>query len=484
MNLSKLLSELKETNKIVISDSQNSLTGKQFAEKVDNLSKKLLAMDIKDKKCCLLRLTNSIDSICILFAALTNRAMVFIANPHDPIEKLCKSMHQFSIYALLADKATTITVQKRLSEFTFVKNQAIEGVDFYSVLVKENSYPISFYDIRMSEADIAIFSSGSTGEPKAILHRMESLLLNAAMHVEAIDLRSSDVIGITLPLYYSYGLVANLLSGLVVKADINLNKQIGAIDIDWLMAHKISVLSVTPYLAKRLNKHPSKLRIITVGGDILYSKQALQLLADFPDSSIYSTYGLTEAGPRVATHLINLDDIEKNNMLPLGMPLKNVSLTLMNNSLNDSDFGELVVNTPTHMLGYFYGQDKGFFPKEGKNRNIETGDLYEKISGNLFFRGRKKKIIVQGGEKLFPSMIESIINDIEGVIDVMVDSVPHLENGDVAKAYIVTNKDITINSIRKELLKNISRSMIPEQLEFVESIPRSVTGKILSKSLT
>lgn len=472
MNLNDLLSDLSHRNDIVIADHHHTLTGKAFVQKVKNLSVTLDELGIRDKKTCLLRMTNSIDAVLLLFAAILNQAVVLIANPHEPIAKICDTIEKFSIFALLTDRATSVMVEKKLPFNYKLQCCAIKHNEFFASLIPANNSRLTDFDYRMGDADLAIFSSGSTGEPKAILHKITNLLQNAQMHIESIGLSELDNMGITLPLYYSYGLVANLFSGLIARSKIFINFQIGSIDSSWIKQNNISALSITPFIAKRLTQDFPSLRKITVGGDILYSKEARKLLNNYPNSAIYSTYGLTEAGPRVSTFKIERSVLNKNFIVPLGNALNKVTISLENNARR----GELRVNTPTHMLGYFLGKENGFTPQE--STLIKTGDLYEQKHGELYFVGREKKIIFQGGEKLFPLVVENAIHTIDGVSDVLVSSARDKEKGEIAKAFIVANSNITLAEVRKKLKQRLASSLIPYQLEFVDSIPRSLTGKI------
>lgn len=472
MNINQLLLELTEIDKIIISDNHRSMTGRVFVEQVHKLSEQLDEMGIKDKRICLLRMTNNIDAVLTLFAAMANQAVVFVANHHDPIGKICDTLDKFSVFALLTDRATSVTVQKKVSEKTPFQSHTINGTELLASIISSNDNPITDIDPRMGDADIAIFSSGSTGEPKAILHKIETLLLNAQLHIQAIELAENDKIGITLPLYYSYGLVANLFSGLIAKSEIFLNAQIGSIDATWIKQNDISVLSITPFIARKLNQHYPCLKKITIGGDVLYSKEAEKLINLYPDSSVYSTYGLTEAGPRVCTHKIKSAMLHRSFIVPLGQPLNGVTISIENNATH----GELVVNTPTHMIGYFSGKETVFIAQQ--NTVIRTGDLYEKRQSDFYFIGREKKIIFQGGEKIFPLMVESIIQDIDGVADVVVLSSQDSEKGEIARAFIVASNGVTLQDVRKKLKQKLSRSLIPDQLEFVDNIPRSLTGKM------
>ncbi|MCB1935907.1 MAG: acyl--CoA ligase [Nitrosomonas sp.] len=476
MNINQLLQTLGNTNKTIISDNHSTLTGKALADRVQEIAIRLNALGIKDKRICLLRMTNTVDAVVILLAALLNRAVVFIANPHDPVGKICATLDQFPVFALLTDRATSITVQKKTAGHFFSQVQAVDDAHFYVTLLDGRNKPISYYDHCMAEADIAIFSSGSTGEPKAILHQLDHVLLNAQLHAESIGLQGNDKIGITLPLYYSYGLVANLFSGLLIQCEINFGYQVGSIDAEWIDHNAISVLSITPFIAKKIDQpHPS-LRVLTIGGDILHCKQAQRLLDLYPDCEIYSTYGLTEAGPRVSTCRIDASVLQNSFILPLGKPLTGVTLLIE----NDEKQGELWIHTPTHMLGYYLGVNDGFLPQYPDGALIRTGDLYEERRGHFYFIGRKKKIIFQGGEKIFPLMVETVLHHLEGVFDVMVASISDEEKGQVAKAFIVADESLTLHDVRKHLKQQLCGSLIPERLEFVSAIPRSQTGKILA----
>jgi long-chain acyl-CoA synthetase len=471
MNLNDLLLDLSNRDEIIITDNHRALSGKTFVQNIKNLSVALDELGIKNKRTCLLRMTNSIDSVLLLFAAIVNQAVVLIANPHDPIAKVCDTLEEFSVFALLTDRATSVTVEKNIQDNIVLQRCAIKHNEFFASLFPVNNFPITEFDYRMHDADIAIFSSGSTGEPKAILHNIKNLLQNAHLHIESIRLSEQDNIGITLPLFYSYGLVANLFSGLIARSKIFLNFQIGSIDASWIKQNNISVLSITPFIAKRLSRNFPSLKKITIGGDILYSNEARKLLNNYPNCAIYSTYGLTEAGPRVSTFKIESAFLNRSFIVPLGNALNKVTISLENDAMR----GELWVNTPTHMLGYFSGREYGFTPQE--NTLIKTGDLYEKKYGELYFIGREKKIIFQGGEKLFPLVVENAIHNIAGVSDVVVSSSQDKEKGEIAKAYIVANNDLTLQEIRKKLKQRLARSLIPDQLEFVDYIPRSMTGK-------
>ena len=280
MNLTDLLADLSKVDKMIIADNHRALTGRKFVQNIKDLSASLDEIGIRNKRMCLLRMTNSIDSVLLLLAAIVNQAVVLIANPHEPVAKIRDTLEKFSVFALLTDRATAFTVEKKISGNLILQRCNIKHINFFASLIPDNDCPITVADHRMHDDDLAIFSSGSTGEPKAILHSINNLLENAKLHIESINLSEQDNIGIILPLYYSYGLVANLLSGLITRSKIFLNAQIGSIDASWIKKNNISVLSITPFIAKKLTHNLTGLKKITIGGDILYSNEAVKLISN------------------------------------------------------------------------------------------------------------------------------------------------------------------------------------------------------------
>ena len=477
MKFTNLISNLEQSRKVILSDQHQSLRGYEVASKVFHTAEELNKYGFGHGKIVIHRMSNSVDCIITFLALIMSDCSVFVSNPYDPIQKFYENIERFLPYALIADYPSSSAIEKRTESRSDVSRCDFNSVSLSANIFSYNKESLASYNSEMKDANVAIFSSGSTGEPKAILHNIESLIKNASMHIEAVGLQEEDTMGITLPLYYSYGLVANLLGSLIAKAKISLHYQTGVADCDWIVKEKITFIGLTPYFAGTLNQPLPGLRVMTLGGDVLHKNRALKLMQDFPDCQFFSTYGLTEAGPRVATWKFEKKVLESREIVPLGKPLRNVKMFLKDEAGNDASYGELVLETPTRFLGYYYGYKKGFDISELNPKEIHTDDLFETYKGNLYFVGRKKQIIIQGGEKLFPVVIESAIQKIDGVIEAKVGSVSDKEKGQVAKAYIVADETVSLASINRVLLKQFTRSLVPAQLEFVDSISRTLTGK-------
>ncbi len=482
MNIESLLQEVERRHHIIISDTAEDLTGIQFYKRVyDRFSfyKKYLP---DNGYPVLLRMTNDIEAIVSMFALLLNKQVVFIANPHDPVSNLETIIKRFSIFSVIADKATCLAINKRLplnkEDIFKCDNSSIRKTgNTWLRTIRQQQTKLSHIDHRMTNSNIAIFSSGTTGKPKAILNNFNKLILNAKMHADSIGIKSTDVVGVKLPVYYSYGLVANFLGAMVSGAKIVIYSHTGEINTEWLRKEKVSVLSLTPFFASQLKENIPSLRILTLGGDRLYSAQAKQLINILPNCQLMATYGLTEAGPRVSTCLIDKNNLDQDE-IPLGTPLSNVIVKLEKTNELKSNMGELIIKSPTSMEGYYLGEKDGFLPFNSNTDWVVTGDLFEVKNHKYYFLNRKKHIIIQGGEKIYPAVIEAEIKKIHGVTNVRVHGVKDDNQEEIAKALIVAEKNISLEQVKRKLLGSTSRSRIPKQFEFVDYIPRNKIGKI------
>uniref|UniRef100_UPI0013DEB517 long-chain fatty acid--CoA ligase n=1 Tax=Pseudomonas viridiflava TaxID=33069 RepID=UPI0013DEB517 len=102
---------------------------------------------------------------------------------------------------------------------------------------------------------------------------------------------------------------------------------------------------------------------------------------------------------------------------------------------------------------------------------IRTGDLFKVVNGGLLFAGRSGRLIVRGGENIYPSVIESAILKYLDIDDVWVTSEPDEKLGRVAKAYVVGDKKLDINYMSRRLRRFLPSSYIPAIWKYAEKLP-------------
>ncbi|MBR8343527.1 class I adenylate-forming enzyme family protein [Burkholderia ambifaria] len=319
---------------------------------------------------------------------------------------------------------------------------------------------------------VGILSSGSTGMPKVIVHPFSNLLRNASMHSNAIDIVADDTVLLNLPLNYSYGLVAGLLATLLAEATgilvdqqrVNLRGALKGFHVTTCMSTPAHVLANFP------DNLLGRLRRLTVGGDVLRASLALQLIDVVKNGKVFATYGLTEAGPRVATQMLETACISRYQAVPLGAPLEGVKLSLCANEADDAG-RELLVDTPTVMHGYL-GDEEGTSAVLCKpGGKLRTGDMFYQRDDLLFFAGRRKRIIVRGGENIYPALVEGVLMRFPDIEDAWVTAETHDDLGQVPVAYLIAQRAIDVGSLARELRRYLPTSHIPMRWEQVHAFP-------------
>lgn len=320
---------------------------------------------------------------------------------------------------------------------------------------------------------IGILSSGSTGKPKVIIHTLDRVLHNATLHATSIGLRAEDTVALTLPLNFSAGLVAGLLSTLITGASgifidaqkINPRRLLPQLHVSVCMATPATIMSV--YDTTTLDRA----RVVTVGGDTINYRLACELIEYCGRATeVYSTYGMTEAGPRISSSTVTREILEHYNAIPLGKPLEGVQLDIRTTD-TVAGSGELLVSTPTAMYGYLNPSLESSTTQDKPFGTIRTGDIFKVLSDGLVFVGRSGRLIVRGGENIYPAVIESAILKHLDIDDVWVTAEPDELLGHVPKAYIIGNRKIESSYMAKKLRQVLPSSYIPAIWEYAEKLP-------------
>jgi long-chain acyl-CoA synthetase len=187
------------------------------------------------------------------------------------------------------------------------------------------------------------------------------------------------------------------------------------------------------------------------------------VLARNPGLELYLTYGLTEAGPRVATLAAHL--APSGRYASVGLPLPGVAVHLRKENPSD-EVGELVVETDTGVLRPIGGRSVPATSADGTRKVISTGDLFAMDEdGYLFFRGRGPSYVMIRGEKVCMKSVCEVAESIGGVARAEAWTF-RTATGDLALALDVYCKarSVTENEIRRQLGQVLLRSELPTQL--------------------
>lgn len=344
----------------------------------------------------LLALPNGKALLAMFFAVLRAGLVPVPVPPAAGTSRLLGTARACGAAAILATRAGG------LGESPVVR---IGGVELARLSGVPRAYP---------EGSVIITTSGTSGIATGCVHDMGRLLRNAARHAAAVGQGPDDAVLVTLPMYFSYALVAQCLAALVTGARLIVSGPpfTPRHYVETLTRHQITLSSLTPVLVRRLLAEsavlPPVLRTLTVGGDRTPAGLVTPILAAVPGGELYLTYGLTEAGPRVSTLAAHAEPATRHGSA--GLPLPGVRTALRPSGLGD-DSHELLVHTDTAL--------RGRVPTGTPllaDGSIATGDLFTvDDDGYHWYRGRISDSVTVNGEKVWLPSVRSVAAGLDGV---------------------------------------------------------------------
>lgn len=353
--------------------------------------------------------------------------------------------------------------------------------------------------VQRIDQDLAaiIYTSGTTGLPKGVMLTHLNMV-SAWSSVQAyLGLRQDDVIGLALPLVYSYGLY-NLLMGLGLGATVVIERH-AAFPVrlaQTLEKERVTVLPGVPTLyasllgLSGLERFDCRaLRILTNAAAALPEAHVQRLRAAWPHAQLYLMYGLTEC--KRASYLPPEWVDSRPNSVGRGIP--NQEHWLVDDEgrrLPNGSTGELVVRGSHVMQGYWERPEENAQRlREGPvpgQRVLHTGDLFRSDpEGYLTFVGRRDDIIKTRGEKVAPREVENAIYLLRGVTGCAVIGVADDKLGQAVKAYVTLaeGSELTEREIIRHCLARLESHMVPQAVDIVDALPRTESGKIRHASL-
>jgi amino acid adenylation domain-containing protein len=343
-----------------------------------------------------------------------------------------------------------------------------------------------------------IYTSGTTGNPKGVMlthHNIFSASTSITTYLENVE---DDIVLSVLPLSFDYGLYQAIMSAqfggtLVLEKSFTYPYAI----IELLKREKATGFPIVPTMSAILLQmtelEPESfdhVRYLSNTAAALPEKHIRGLQAIFRNADVYSMYGLTEC--KRVSYLPPKDIDRKPTSVGKGMPNEQVYLVDENNSVirEPGVVGELVVRGSNVMKGYWeLPEETSKMLKPGINpweQVLYTGDLFRQDDeGYLYFVSRKDDIIKSRGEKVSPKEVEAVLYDFDDVVEAAVVGVADPVLGEAIKAYVVLKQDSakTDKEILAHCRRNLEDFMVPQQVQLVESLPKTSSGKITKKDL-
>ena len=333
-----------------------------------------------------------------------------------------------------------------------------------------------------------ILTSGTTGTPKGASRSQPRSLDPAAALLAMIPLKARERTMIAAPMFHSWGYVHFTL-GMSLSSTLVLNRKFDPEDTLSLTAqHEATALIVVPVMMQRILELPdevlerydlSAVRVVAVSGSALPGALSDKWMNVFGEN-VYNLYGSTE----VAWASIATPADLRAAPGTAGRPPHGTIVRIYDDNgqaAPQGATGRIFVGNEMQFEGYTGGGNKDAI--DGLLSSGDVGHFDE--AGRLFVDGRDDDMIVSGGENVFPTEVEDLLAGLDDVVEVAVFGVEDEKFGQRLKAVVVKKDGSSLSEadVKKHVKANLAAYKAPRDVEFVDELPRTSTGKVLKREL-
>ncbi|OBK51645.1 long-chain-fatty-acid--CoA ligase [Mycobacterium sp. 1081908.1] len=380
---------------------------------------------------------------------------------------------------------------------------AVEAAGVDRIVVIDDEYesllatapPAEAAEVDDGDTALVIYSSGTTGRPKGVLLSQRALANHAANLAPAFPFAAGDANLVAMPLFHVGG-IGYALFGIAAGVPTIITREPDAAAlIGAVRAGATHAFFVPPVIARFLDAGEAASATIAGLRYIVYGAAPMPLpllhraLETWPKTNFVQVYGQTElcgavtalgdddhrdtdrphlqlsAGKAVLGTEIRVADPETGEALPVGQP------------------GEIWVRSNQNMTGYL-NRPEATAETITDDDWVRTGDIGRlDADGYVYIEDRLKDMIITGGENVYGPEVESVLIEHPAVADAAIIGVPDDFWGESVKAIVVATEDVDANDIIEFCRRHLAGYKCPRTVDFVPSLPRNPSGKILKTAL-
>jgi len=336
-------------------------------------------------------------------------------------------------------------------------------------------------EIKKNDYAYLVYTSGTTGKPKGIAVTHENVLFSTKNIVDVLQYKKSDREILPLPLSHSFGLGC-LHTGLFVGSTIILHKNSTNVEniLKSISENQATTLASVPAtLSKMVENFHDKtknscenLRLIITNSTAISETTVKKIIGILKTGKISTYYGLTEASR--SSFMIFDGEVSKYNSV--GHPAPNVQIKIEGDDLDGN--GEICIKGQNVINNYWKNKEMDGNIENGWLRTSDIGHFDK--DGFLYLDGRIDDMINVSGEKVNPSEIEMIVNEIGGIEESIAIGIPHETFGQVVKLFAKKTNESKIqeSEVIAYCIKRLERYKVPVNIRFIDEFPRTEYGKI------
>lgn len=454
----------------------------------------------------MLAMGNRLEFVTAYLGVLRTQGVAVPVNPGSTAEEIARMTADAGVRMIVADSPAIDAVRAALDllggegatpQVVVVDVEPRSSERAYDDLLAMAEVPVPPL-LDPEKLAVLLYTSGTSGVPRAAMLTHRALLANVdqVASVEPPMIRADDVVLGVLPLFHIYGLGAVLGGVIAHRAKLVLTDRFdpeGTLDL--IEDEACSVVPVAPpvfaawrpidALAERLGP----VRMILSGSAPL-SAEVVEEFTALAGVPVQQGYGLTEASPVVTSTLLSATSKPGS----VGAALEGIDLRLVDDEgrplvgSDADDPGEIQIRGANLFSGYWPDGADG----PGDDGWWSTGDVgLLDADGDLFLVDRVKELIIVSGFNVYPSEVEAVINDVAGVRQAAVVGAPDERTGETVLAYVIAEPteptEATGSAVDAESLvaavtaaceERLAPYKRPARIEVVDSLPRTVTGKV------
>ncbi|MDQ6608017.1 MAG: AMP-binding protein, partial [Actinomycetota bacterium] len=342
---------------------------------------------------------------------------------------------------------------------------------------------------------LVMLTSGTTGTPKGALRTLGPSAVASLALAGLLDLarikptpRAGEPILVAPPLFHLYGMIG-MMAGFGLGAPIVIRRRFDAeAALEQIERTRVGLLFAVPTMLGRIMDLPpatrrrydhGTLRMIASGAAPLPPELATAVMDEFGEI-LFNGYASTEVGMGTLATPADLRSAPGT----VGRPAAGVTIRILDEEgleLARGRTGRIFVGSPMLFDGYTGGGGK-----EVINGLMSSGDVgHFDDGGRLFIDGRDDDMILSGGENVFPQEVEELLLAHDAVADAAVFGVPDPDFGQRLGALVVRQPEAPVSAeeLQEHVRRQLARYKVPREIEFVDQLPRTSTGKLQRRKL-
>ena len=347
--------------------------------------------------------------------------------------------------------------------------------------------------VRCEPGDPAVFlyTSGTTGKPKAAVLSHSNLLWNAEVTSETFGIQAGDRLLGTLPLFHSFGQSCVLNGAMRRRATVVLLPRFAPHDALALIereriTHFYGVPTMFVAMLQALEEEEadiSSLKLCLSGGASI-ARETLEGFQRRFAVRVLEGYGLSETAPACCFSRVDMPAKPGT----IGRPLWGVEIRIADQSgaeLPAGEVGEIQIRSHGLMVGYHERPEASAAALDAEGW-LRSGDLaYVDADGDYFIVDRKKDLILRGGYNVYPREVEEVLYEHPDVLEAAVVGLPDERLGEEVAAALVARpgRELDERVLRPFLEEHVASYKRPRRVAFLPELPKGPTGKILKRKL-